>query len=252
VLSAEEVLVVMSALDVAGLPGLEVEHWSELGSDQQRLALEVARRALQARGFAQITGNGEFRIHRLPLTAVGACAFTERTIIIHYWPGPGVDARRAFVATLGDSAVVHTAFGGIHEFKLSSADVDLVALLLEDIEIAEHSLPERLELALSQIEFENVCEATARGADVQALNALRAARVSEDAARVFSHALADQPRVWMFQTTNRAGGLDPAFTVLSSSASAWLLAPLADDNGYLRAISSSRDDIRAAIAAICV
>src|SRR4051812_13905336 len=98
--SPEELLVILNTLETQAIPGLVADTWIGLTPEQQDLTLSVAARALEARGLAQVDDAGQLRVHRGLLTAVGVCAYPDRSTVIDHWSADG-DAQRFFAHTLG-------------------------------------------------------------------------------------------------------------------------------------------------------
>src|SRR4051794_8973733 len=109
-LSFEELQVVLQALGNPQIPGLDNDPWVGLTPEQQNLALNVAWRGLEARGFARLDEDDQFRVHNALMTAVRTCASPRRTILVDRY-APDAQLSTLYAHTGGDGSVVHSGEG---------------------------------------------------------------------------------------------------------------------------------------------
>ena len=97
-ISREELLAILNVLRSPTIPGLDSEPSGELTPEQEAFAIVVARRALLARGLAQLRADGEFLVQRGLLAAVGACAYAQDSILVLHLarrrPSPAASLRQ--------------------------------------------------------------------------------------------------------------------------------------------------------------
>ena len=248
-LSLEEVLTVLNVLETSSIPGLAAETWASLSSEQQDLALSVARRALEARGLAQTDDNGQLLIHRALLSAVGICAFPQRSILVDQWT-PNGQGTSLSAHTRDNDRVVHTQTRGVHTFVVLPSEDDLVQHLASVCKWEGATAPAAsLELTVPRQDFTRACDASADGSEAEALKILTEAGGAEKASSVLAHALSSTPRVSIVQMVRSDTGdtvQEHSFTFIESNGSGWLVAPVAEDeNAPLKARSSAGTEVAA-------
>jgi hypothetical protein len=245
-LSLEEVLTVLNVLETSSIPGLAAETWASLSSEQQDLALSVARRALEARGWAQTDDNGQLLIHRALLTAVGICAFPQRSILVDQW-SPDGQATSLYAHTRDNDRVVHTQTRGVHTFVLLPSEDALVQHLASVCKWNSGASATSLELTIPRQDFTQACDASADGAEAEALKILTRAGGAEKASSALAHALATSPRISIVQMVSSNDGQsaqERSFTFIESNGSSWLVAPVTEDeNAPLKAHSSTGSEV---------
>jgi len=245
-LSVEELLVVLNTLQAPSIPGLEAEAWTKLTPDQQNVSLSVAGRALEARGLAEIDQFGALLIHRALLTAVGVCAYPQKTALVDYWPAndPG---QRLYAYTRDNDSAVHTVNRGLHTFVLLPSEAALVNHLVEACQWSNSSATPALELTIPRDEFTKVCDASADGGEAEALKILNSATKADGAGTALVHSLVSAPRISVVRSLRYNGGQvgpEQSFTVIDGADQAWLVAGVTNDaNSQLKARTTSRDEI---------
>jgi hypothetical protein len=245
-LSVEELLAVLNALETSTVPGLEVEGWTSLSPDKQDLALSVAHRALEARGLARME-DGELKVHRALLTAVGICAFPQQSTLVDHW-SPGGAAQRLFAHTRETDNVVHIVEGNVHTFTLFSSEKQLADHVAAACSWDGASAGSALELTMKREDFTRACDASADGAEADAVKALGAGG-STDAGPALVKALASGPRISVVQRVRFNTGdaaTEQSFTVIEGAGRTWCVTPVAEGaDAPLRARTVSRADITA-------
>jgi hypothetical protein len=236
----EELLAVLNTLETATIPGLEAETWIGLSPEQQDLTLSVARRALEARGLAEANENGQLLVHRALLTAVGVCAYPQRTTLVEHWL-PGAESTNVFAHTRGDDSVVHTVNRGAHTFVLLSSEEALVDHLAAACQWDGKPTTPPMELTITPQDFTRVCDASATGAEADALNVVAGARGPREAGAALVHTLVSGPRISIVQILGADAG---SFTLIESGEQAWVVSALSEAvDAPLRARTVSRAEI---------
>jgi hypothetical protein len=239
-------LAVLNSLETSSIPGLEAETWIGLPPEQQDLALSVARRALEARGLAQTDEKGQMLVHRALLTAVGVCAYPQRSTLVEHW-STGAASTQLYAHTRGDDSVLHTVDGGVHTFVLLASEAALADHLASACQWDGAPATTPMELTIPRQDFTRVCDASADGAEADALQVLNSATGPSAAGSALVHALASGPRISVVQLlrddAGPAGG-EQSFTVIEGGNQAWLVSPVADGaDAPLRARTVSRGEI---------
>jgi hypothetical protein len=240
------VLAVLNVLETSTIPGLEAEAWIGLAPEQQDLTLSVARRALEARGLAQVHESGHLLVHRALLTAVGVCAYPQRTTLVEHWL-PGAESTRLFAHTRGEDSVVHTVAGGVHTFVLLPSEAALVDYLATACQWTSAPTAPPMELTMPRQDFTRLCDASATGAESEALKVLASSTEPGKAGPALVHTLASGPRisvVQMLRADDGPSGQEQSFTVIDGGEQFWLISPVADGaDAPLRARTVSRSEV---------
>jgi hypothetical protein len=225
---------------------LDASTWVELPPQQQDLALSVARRALEARGFAQTGDDSQLLVHRALLTAVGTCAFPQRSILVDHQSADG-QATSVFTHIRDQDSVVHTGAGGVHTFALLSSAEELVNHLASLCQWNSSSSTAGLELTVPRQDFTRACDASADGAEADAQRILTAAGGADKASSALAHALATRPRisiVQMLRSDEAEAVQERAFTFIESDGNGWLVSPVNDSaDAPVKVKSSSRTEV---------
>lgn len=107
-LSRDELLYILSLLNVTTIPGLEDDPAGAMTPEQQAIALRVAGRGLRARELAAVGDNGETVLQNNLLAAVATCAFGQHAIFANHWAS-GQDLPTPIFAHIGENhSVIHT------------------------------------------------------------------------------------------------------------------------------------------------
>jgi hypothetical protein len=252
-LSEEELLVVMNTLEAISIPGLEANAWRALSPEQQDLALSVAQRGLQARGLAEVDEDGGLLVHRALLNAVGVCAYPHRTTLIEHWPfGSGSTVLYSHIRD--EDSVVHRVARGLHTFTLFASEAALVEYLVSACEWkSDDDSSSFLELTVPPADFTRVCDASATGAEEEALQVLgNAGNGASKAGSALVHSLANAPRVSIVQLLRPDSGSGPGseqtFTLIDGGERGWVISPttLATDSP-LKVRTVSRSEVGTAL-----
>ncbi|MCB8977457.1 MAG: hypothetical protein H6657_08565 [Ardenticatenaceae bacterium] len=107
-LSREELLLTLRALQVASIPGIDRDPLGDLTPDGLELAMTIAERSLRARELAQVREDGSLALHNLLLTAVGVCAYATKMVFVYHWRDDGDLPVRYFGHMRDGDFVAHT------------------------------------------------------------------------------------------------------------------------------------------------
>lgn len=226
-LSREETLAVLVELRASALPGLEDEPSESLTLEQEALVIAVARRALLARGLAQVRGQ-DLLLHRALLQMVGACAFAQASLLIHTWPA-GTNAPARFFGHVREADIVaHTQPDPVlHRFELLPSKPDLVRSGLDFCQFDAGEPPVSLDIIVSQASFIAVRERAASGDTSGAVAALIECGAGAAPAVALVEAWASGPHVSVAQIAGaptRGTGRVLEFTLIQAGRAGWWAA----------------------------
>lgn len=253
VLSREELLAVLAALRTATIPGLDPEPSGELTPELAEFAVVIARRALLARGLAQVRADGEFMLQRGLLNAVGACAYPEHSLFAHTWAAGGEQPLRFFGHVRGGAAVSHTRPDPVlHRFVLLDSPAALTEAALAFCAFDAAAPATALDITMPQADFLAAREQAAAGDVAASQAALTGCGASAAAAEALAAAWAAQPRVSVVQTltaqADRTGRVRE-FTLTQGGANGWIAAPVTGAAGALRLRATSAAEVATLLAA---
>lgn len=232
--SRDELLFVLNALEADFIPGLDSDPLGELTPEQQAVAQVVARRALQARELARMQPDGEVQIHTALLTMVGVCAYAHNVAFVYHWPANEDSPRRYFGHIRGDDIVAHSRPEEVlHLFSLLPSKEHLIDQILTFCRWRTVPDSPPIEFTLPAEAFASVRELAASGSEDQALQTLTQSGVSAAAADAFVNTLTHLPQVSILQTVKQPGTgrvEKRDITLLKTNTQSWLaLAPPEDD-----------------------
>lgn len=224
-LSREELLLVLKLLGVETIPGLDADPQGALDAGQQAVALRVAERALRARALADVR-DGQVALHNALISAVGTCAFPQRTVFVYHWPAGGEEAIRYFGHLRGDEVVVHTRPADVlHLFsRMPSAGYFAEQMLAAcAVTAAEPAVSGGFTLASAA--FTRLRQLAEGGSTQAALDLLRQTGIDATGAGALVATLAHNPAVSIVQMRKQQDGAvaGQEFTLLQNSQHAWLV-----------------------------
>jgi hypothetical protein len=248
--SRDELLFVLRALEADYIPGLDPEPLGQLSNAQETVAMAVAGRALRARSLAQGPDGGELQIHTALLTMVGICAYSQNVVFVYHWP-PNADVPQRFFGHLrGDDIVAHTRPEDV--MHLLSLLPDKAYLIDQILTVCQwNDVPEApaVEFNLPNPAFASVRELVDEGDLTQARQVLANSGVPASAAEALVQTLSHTPRVSIVQTVKQ--GADGAIsrrdiTLLQNGQHVWLA--IAPESGAttepLRVKTTTRAEVR--------
>lgn len=250
-LSRDELLLVLSKLDSAYIPGLDADPLGELTAEQQSLALTVAGRGLMARELAGLTEDGQLVLHTALLTVVGVCTYSQNAVFAYRWPAGSDTPVRYFGHIRGDVAVAHTRPQEVlHLFSLLPSRAALIDEVLAFSRSSTSSEKSNFsgELIVSGGDFGRARELAAAGSADEAAVILGGAD-QNPAAVALADLLAASPDVTILQTLKQleTGAVEKRdFTLISgqNGQGSWLVTASADSDAPLTARPATDDDLR--------
>ena len=253
-LSREELLAVLDLLRAPTIPGLDREMSGEPTPEQEAFALVVARRALLARGLAQMQANGEFLLHQGLLKSVGTCAFARASILAYYWPAGAQVPERIFGHVRGGDTVAHTRPATVlHRFTGLPTKDALVEHVLAFCKFDASPPMIAFDFTVSRQGFADARQFTQAENAAAATALLVQEGVPNAAAASLVTAWAAAPRISVFQTLTQQGNQavrTREFTLIQDGQTAWWVAPTpgAGAKTPVRVKTASSDEIRALLA----
>jgi hypothetical protein len=137
----------------------------------------------------------------------------------------------------------------VHTFVLLSSDAALFDHLAAACNWDGAPTRPQLELTVARQDFTRVCDASAAGAEAEALQVLTAAKAPGEAGSALVHALASGPRVSVVQILRpdaEQSVQEQSFTVIEGDGPTWCVAPVTNTaDAPLKARTVSRAEITA-------
>lgn len=238
-LSRHEVLVVLDALGADVIPGLGPDPLGDLTPEQNQLALIIAQRALEARGFIEIRENRP-TFHQWVLDGVGACALASKALmILHRTPE---HAPRQFFTHFDDTVTaLHVRNSDVlHTFSLMPSRDYLIDRIVDITGLGDETSSQGEVFSISRDVFIQAREA-AEGGEVASAVQIMQSIGAPDEIQTFAETLANSPMLTVFQFLNakdadNVGQKD--FSLLHDDARAWFLEA-EDDVLHIQAISAT-------------
>lgn len=249
-LSREELLAVLNVLRAPTIAGLDREPSGELTPEQEALTLVVARRALLARGLAQMRADGEFLVQRGLLAALGACAYAQDSIQVYTWPAGAEDPERLFGHVRGEVVVEHTRPAAVlHQLTLLPSKAALAGRVLAFCEFDAAPPAAPFDFTVPPQDFADARQTAGGGNTTAATALLMRGGAPKAAAASLAAAWAAAPRVSVLQTLARSGNQAPRvreFTLIQSGQQGWwaALEPGAGAQAPIRVRTASAEQIR--------
>ena len=248
--SRDELLFVLKALEAEYIPGLDPEQLGQLTPAQQTVASVVAGRALRARALAQGSDAGELQIHTALLTMVGICAYPQNVVFVYHWPANAEIPRRYFGYLRGDDIVAHTRPEDVlHLLSLLPDKSYLIDQILTVCQWDEAPESPGLEFNLPNPIFVTARELVEEGDLAQARQVLVNSGTPVSAAAALVQTLSHTPRVSIVQTVKQVenGAISRRdITLLQNGQHAWLaVAPEAGAiDAPLRVKTTTRAEVQ--------
>lgn len=232
-LSRDELLLTLRLLEAETILGLDDDPYGPMDEDQRALAHVVAGRGLRARGLAQLNEEGELALHEGVLTAVGTCAYAQKSLILSHWSPEVETPRRYFAHVREEQAVVHTKPGDVlHQLVLLPDREELPGRVMAFCECDEMAANGRYEFVIPAQAFAQARQQADAGEEEKAAASLAERDILIEAAQALAKTLAsiDSMKATIFQLWRRAdeGVEKREFTILRNAAYSWLLTSSED------------------------
>lgn len=266
-LSRDELLVVLEALSVETIPGIDVEPTGDWTVRERGIARMVAVRSLRARGLVQLNNDQEPQFHTDLLRAVGICAHSQSALFLFHWPNRESTPIRTFGHARGTDFVLHARPDDeLHFFTLVPTRSEFLYQILARCgiespsvgghEIAETKTSDTHVLRLPSTQFAKVRAASTYA---EARNLLVGYGVDEQSADALANSLigstnqsphdAEQlSRISILQTIQQTDAdtiIKRDFTVLEDAKRRWLIAAESthDETPPLLIKSTTREEL---------
>lgn len=237
-LSREELMLVLSALDAPILPGVDADPVGAIDDSHAAAMLTAAQRGLRARGLARLDEEGAFQLHNDLLESIGACAFADNALLVYHWSGNGTPPDRLFGHIRDGMMVTHTRPDPVLHLisRMPSKEVFVKEVLAACLK-ADQSASTEHGFTLNNAQLRKARELAEGDGSDEAKAALVGAGVGAESADSFAQTLASQPTATIFQSVSAADGNVSRrdFTLLQDDANVWLLGMgNADDEFTIR------------------
>ena len=251
VLSRDELLLVLSLLQVQYIPGMDVDPLSDRTAEQQDLAFVVAARGLRARDLARVRADaqpGHLVVHVGLLAAVSACAYSSNAVFVYHWPSQAEVPSRVFGHVRDGSFVLHTPVEDVlHRFTILPSKEHLTDQVLAACQPMDAQASVSGEIQMSGSDFAQLRHLAEQGNLDQARTLLTADPASAGLVSALLTTLSSQPQVSIVQTLKQvdAGAvLKRDFTLMQDAGTLWLVAPTAADDNILFVKPATRAEVR--------
>lgn len=226
-LSRDELLLTLRALQVASIPGIDNDPLGDLTPDGLELAMTVAERALRARELAQVREDGSLSLHNLLLTAVGVCAYATQTIFAYHWRDDGELPVRYFGHIRGDDFVAHTRPDDVlHLFTLLPTKSQMIEQISQ-LCVWEDRAQQNGLFSFEVANFGQVRQWARAGEVETAVTHLKDHQVNPEAATALVGTLAHSPHVSILQMLKQQADQSVTkqdFTVVQDERHCWLMS----------------------------
>ncbi len=234
-LGFEELVSLMAALGLRGLPGIGENVWEGLDESQVSLVMSAGLNALRARGWvadeAMSDGKPRLAIDSTVLAVVGTCARASWLVYLNRLP---MDAppEMAYLH-LGPQLLVlhHTPHSGVHEFIGSVDKTEMLKEIEAILQLdGQPNRSERLAVTISQVGFDKAVTLARNNQRAEAINILIQAGNSPEAVAqlidsiytVRSNSLITQVRL---QASDSSTAVEPvtSFSLLNEPSRLWMI-----------------------------
>lgn len=225
-LSREELLLTLRALQVASIPGIDRDPLGDLTPDGLELAMTIAERSLRARELAQVREDGSLALHNLLLTAVGVCAYATQTVFVYHWRDDGDLPVRYFGHIRDGDFVAHTRPDDVlHLFTLLPQKEQMIEQIAQLCNWEDRGQKNGL-YSLDVPDFAQVRQMARTGEVDTAVAHLEAHRANPAAATALVETLTHAPHISILQLLKQQADQSVArrdFTVVQDQEHCWLM-----------------------------
>lgn len=256
ILSRDELLCVLSALEAETVPGIDSEPTGQRAEEESLLAQEVAIRSLRARGLArQVDGTTLFD-NRL-LDAVGTCVYPTSALTAFHWDSAESEPARFFGNVRGEICVVHTRPESlIHRFDMYTEQQQLAAALVQFYQLSAGSLEDdrsnKVAFTIDSEVFATIRQLGEQDNVQKAEQVLTDNQIDATSAGIFAHVFADAPKLTVLQTiteTTENAMMKRDFMLAESGNHLWFVGAVGGnvENSALRIKSVTTDEVQALV-----
>lgn len=225
-LSREELILLLRLIDAVYVFGLEADPLDNLTEQQQAVGLLYAERALRAKGLAMLNEQGQLKIQRDLLEAVGTCAYPHKSIVTHHFAANALPIP-CFFHLRDKSIIAHTISESVLHHLVLLADQQ--SLLNEILSVCCcETLPETvaIDINLKGEVFSQAHERAMKGEIQAAVDVLTVNKVNEVSAEIVSKMLSSSHNVSVIHILTPLPENSLAkreLTILHNTETAWLM-----------------------------
>jgi hypothetical protein len=244
-LSQEEVFLILAHIKASGMVVINASILDQLSEQDASLALQVAERALIARGYFQTLDN-RFLPHQTVAAAINACARPDRSIFVTRTTQQGLEVSYFHIA--GDLHVVHVIpVETIHQFFILPDDRSLAEAVCNSVPLTALGPAECPPGEIHRATVEAARKAVAADGYEGALNALAESSLPPETQEAFALSLASPSTIFsLLRIDDLADPDDPPAggTILDSEQGLWFLQPVSNGRpGKIRLSPISSEQI---------
>lgn len=249
-LSQEELLVILSYLQIQGMIGLNLESFDGKSKKEMDIAFKVAERALVARGFLGSMSE-KLQLNPAVVALIGACAAPEKSLVMTH-DRPGHASESLYFHSSRRMKVIHAIpVSSIHQFIA----VDSNTALLQPVFSVLNLGTKKRSLYPSSISLERKTVTQARKAGQEkgvdgVLRILKKANLEDDIAAKLALAIAKPLAISTLTFFQHKEQKNRGFSILNDQENLWLFSPVASDNEMVFIRTEAPDGIREAVQAL--
>lgn len=246
-LSQEELLLILSEVDAKGMLGLDKEPFDALSEELRQQLMQVAIRAMRARGIIVPGEDGKFILDTVVRTTVHVAAFAAFSLsaVVRY---RNPNSLRSYIVHRADNLwVEHTQPDvGIHSFRLAIEPPPIQDTLEKLLAIEEQAAPLAESFVIEQQQFDHIQQAARKDDRVTMQDVLRRVSANEATIRQFTELLIEPGDTAVVQVIDRRVEHEELYTqtitVVQTSTGFWLMQ--SEDPVRLRCTPSSARAVR--------
>ncbi|MEW5987854.1 MAG: hypothetical protein AB1791_14565 [Chloroflexota bacterium] len=234
-LGVEELVYLLTTLGIKTLPGLGQNPVEGLTEDQAQRALAAGANSLRARGWLELSTDGNesrARLDPVVVALLGTCATAAQLLFIGRRPAAGPTS--PYYVYLGPHLIViHSSLSpGVHEFAGSVSPAEVLATLADRLHLSDQPAPAATDIFIAQTDLEAAVAAALSQEVERAVVVLANSGVANDASlpliQTFQSMQATTTITLLRQTDGRvSSSADESFSLLEGAAGFWLVRPVA-------------------------
>jgi hypothetical protein len=230
-LSEEELLALMAYMGATNLQGIDATAFQTAKSDELQRSMDVATRALVARGFLVAGAEQKLSVERIVFATVGACVWPDFSISI-YRAAEGKPPEEYYINVSRQMHVVHSILAkGIHQFTAMEDHLALGRVVLSIVAAGHYPC---IEAGSATIPMRVLAEARAAAAKGQASDAetvLSREKVKPTLARELAITLAAPTANITINISGASAGASSGIGILQGTNAQWMILPVTSEGG---------------------
>lgn len=232
-LSQEEVLVVLSYMQVKNLLGLDWNIINELSENQLNMAMGIAERSLIARGFLMPDIGHKFKLTDVVHAVVRACTNPDHTLTINCKFSSRME-ETYFLHTSRKMAVLHSIpLTAIHQFLALENKESLARSAFSALGLPESKMPDCSQSQVSEDALNKARELFETGSEQEVVEALVNGGLDPHTASIFIKSMKkpilNHSIIHIIHVPNAKEKLE-GFGLLQGENMLWMLRPLENDS----------------------